>query len=430
MPAAIPKNAAYYEVLGLQPDATEDSIRMAYKKLALKWHPDRHQENKDEAQSKFVEIQDAYLKVLEERQKHRKYKTRKAKSTAPSAPSTTGASFAPSKATSECSSADSCRDAPIVEEVKEVKEKKERHPTKKSCRPPDPSPPPSPKQASSKLHKTKPQRISSRSSKSEDHQDEDSSSDEELYAKKPRPTHPHKTHSPLDDTDYEFVDLSDVVTPLRPLRSPKSKDKDKDSTSQDKEWVFPLLLSLEDIYQGASQHYRITRTRRSGTTQSVKVDVQVSPNWHSGTRIRVPGVGNERKDGSYQDIVFLVEVEPHPTFTREGDDLVVAVQVPWADPHTRPYPSTDSTACPSEDEEEVYLKMLDGQEHALPIPRSLVEAADGTRVKGAGMPIRKHGKNVGRGDLIVKWEFIFPDEEKESSRASWQTFKRAMHWKT
>ena len=34
--------------------------------------------------------------------------------------------------------------------------------------------------------------------------------------------------------------------------------------------------------------------------------------------------------------------------------------------------------------------------------RTLVEAADGTRVFGAGMPVRKDGKVVGRGDLVIR----------------------------
>ncbi len=195
------------------------------------------------------------------------------------------------------------------------------------------------------------------------------------------------------------------------MRTPKSKlrglgddSKDKDQDSNDSDWVFPLPVTLEDMYEGVSQHYRITRTLRSGKTQDVKIDVKVSPNWHDGTEIRVAGVGNERKDGVFQDIVFKVEVHPHPAFTRKGDDLLVSVQVPWADPHTRPYPPSDDRGGHSstEEEDEVYLKALNGKEYAVPIPRSLVEGADGTRIKGAGMPIRKHGKNVGKGDMIIK----------------------------
>ncbi|KAI0687741.1 hypothetical protein BC835DRAFT_387995 [Cytidiella melzeri] len=408
MPEAITKTAGYYEVLQLQPDATDDDIRVAYKKLALKWHPDRCQDNKDEGQKKFVEIQEAYLRLLEDRKRHRKHKSRKTKSGSQQVPST---SSAPSSTPSTCGSTMSSphRKGSRTKEGKALKNEEQAH------RPPDL--PQSPQSTTTKLSRN----ASSTNTHSSKSEHVDSSEDEEVYPKKPHFT--HKTPTPLEDTDYEFVDLVDLGSPLHPLRSPKSKD------NVSKDWIFPLPLSLEDLYQGVSQHYRITRTLRSGSTQSVKIDIKVSPSWHTGTRIRVPGVGNERKDGGFQDIVFLVEVEPHPTFTRDGDDLVVSVQVPWADPHTRPYPAVENTGYPPEEEEEVYLKALDGQECALPIPRSLVEGADGTRIKGAGMPVRKHGKNVGKGDMVVKWEFIFSEVEKGHQRPTWRTFKRAMQLK-
>jgi preprotein translocase subunit Sec63 len=37
MPAPVTKTSVYYEVLGLQPDATDDDVRVAYKKL-VSWH--------------------------------------------------------------------------------------------------------------------------------------------------------------------------------------------------------------------------------------------------------------------------------------------------------------------------------------------------------------------------------------------------------
>lgn len=52
------KNA--YRVLGLTEDATQEEIKRRYKKLAVKWHPDRHTDDKEEAQQKFMEIQEAY----------------------------------------------------------------------------------------------------------------------------------------------------------------------------------------------------------------------------------------------------------------------------------------------------------------------------------------------------------------------------------
>ena len=48
----------YYRILELQPNASEDDIKKAYKKLALKYHPDRNSDSGAEA--KFKEISDAY----------------------------------------------------------------------------------------------------------------------------------------------------------------------------------------------------------------------------------------------------------------------------------------------------------------------------------------------------------------------------------
>ena len=43
------KKRCYYEVLEVTPKATNEEIRKAYKKLSLKWHPDRNYNNKEEA---------------------------------------------------------------------------------------------------------------------------------------------------------------------------------------------------------------------------------------------------------------------------------------------------------------------------------------------------------------------------------------------
>lgn len=50
----------YYGILGLKKDASEDDIKKAYRKLALKWHPDRNTNDKEKAETKFKEISEAY----------------------------------------------------------------------------------------------------------------------------------------------------------------------------------------------------------------------------------------------------------------------------------------------------------------------------------------------------------------------------------
>jgi molecular chaperone DnaJ len=62
----------YYEVLGVTKTATVDEIKASYRKSALKWHPDRSPENKDEAEVKFRECTEAYS-ILSDPQKRQIY---------------------------------------------------------------------------------------------------------------------------------------------------------------------------------------------------------------------------------------------------------------------------------------------------------------------------------------------------------------------
>lgn len=64
----------YYKILGVPKTATKSEIKKAYRKNALKWHPDKHStpEAKKEAEKKFKEIAEAY-EVLIDDQKRARY---------------------------------------------------------------------------------------------------------------------------------------------------------------------------------------------------------------------------------------------------------------------------------------------------------------------------------------------------------------------
>lgn len=62
----------YYEVLGVNKNATDDELKKAYRKLAKKYHPDANMDNKEEAEKKFKEVNEAY-ETLSDAQKRRMY---------------------------------------------------------------------------------------------------------------------------------------------------------------------------------------------------------------------------------------------------------------------------------------------------------------------------------------------------------------------
>ena len=61
----------YYSVLGIKKGASDDEIKKAYRKLAMKYHPDRNKDDK-KAESKFKDISEAYA-VLSDKKKRQQY---------------------------------------------------------------------------------------------------------------------------------------------------------------------------------------------------------------------------------------------------------------------------------------------------------------------------------------------------------------------
>jgi curved DNA-binding protein len=63
----------YYEVLGVKKDSSTQDIKKAYRKLAMKYHPDRNKGDK-EAEEKFKKLSEAYA-VLSDPEKRKEYDT-------------------------------------------------------------------------------------------------------------------------------------------------------------------------------------------------------------------------------------------------------------------------------------------------------------------------------------------------------------------
>ena len=174
----------------------------------------------------------------------------------------------------------------------------------------------------------------------------------------------------------------------------------------------PLKVSLEELFLGTMKHLKVGRRLLDGTTEDKVVEIQIHPGWKSGTKIRFPQSGNEQVNGKTQDLVFVVEEKPHETFKREGNDLTCNIGLSLVESLSGPPPGvTRSTKT---------IKMLDGRQLQVPVPLGIVKPGQETTISGEGMPIRKEGSVKERGNLIVKWEVVFPERltpaQKESIR--------------
>ncbi|EXC30568.1 DnaJ homolog subfamily B member 13 [Morus notabilis] len=59
--------------------------------------------------------------------------------------------------------------------------------------------------------------------------------------------------------------------------------------------------------------------------------IEVKPGWKKGTKITFPEKGHEQPNVIPADLVFIIDEKPHSTFTRDGNDLVVTQRIPLAE---------------------------------------------------------------------------------------------------
>jgi DnaJ family protein B protein 4 len=186
------------------------------------------------------------------------------------------------------------------------------------------------------------------------------------------------------------------------------------SSKTPKEIIRPLPISLEDLWQGTTKRLKVGRKLLSGHTEERVLEIDVQPGWKSGTKVKFPKAGNETADGESQDLVFIVEEKPHPTFTREGNDLITKQTIPLADALCGP-------ASPSASKRTI--QTVHGTTLTLDLPSGIIKPGTETKIPGEGMPIRKSGVANSKGNLIVRWQVDFP---KYLSPAQKDTIRRTL----
>jgi curved DNA-binding protein len=142
----------------------------------------------------------------------------------------------------------------------------------------------------------------------------------------------------------------------------------------------PVSISMKEAFAGT------TRTLQTGNR---RVDVKIPAGVRTGTKVRVPGAGPARQDGSASDIYLVMEVVDDPLFERDGDDL-----------HTEATVDVFTAILGGE----VEVKTLSGKV-VLTIPAG-TQPDQVFRVAGRGMPVVKRPQVA--GDLYVHLKVQIP----------------------
>ncbi|KDN41779.1 DnaJ-domain-containing protein [Tilletiaria anomala UBC 951] len=190
---------------------------------------------------------------------------------------------------------------------------------------------------------------------------------------------------------------------------PQEDEATKDSEKQ-------LPCSLEDLYNGVTKKLKVGKRLMNGQTEEKVLQIDVKRGWKKGTKVRFSGAGNEVAPGRSQDLVFIITEKLHPRFTRENDDLHIKLPLPIVDALDPPKPSSAGS--------KHNVKTLDYRTIDVPLPqpgpgpgKTTVQAGRTTRIANEGMPISKtDGKR--KGDLVVQWELQMPDKLSDAQRAA------------
>ncbi|XP_015943009.1 uncharacterized protein LOC107468269 [Arachis duranensis] len=92
-----------------------------------------------------------------------------------------------------------------------------------------------------------------------------------------------------------------------------------------------LPCTLEELYKGTTKKMKISREIADASGKTLPVEeiltIEIKPGWKKGTKITFPEKGNEQPNVIAADLVFVIDEKAHRVFTRDGNDLVVTHKI-------------------------------------------------------------------------------------------------------
>lgn len=160
-----------------------------------------------------------------------------------------------------------------------------------------------------------------------------------------------------------------------------------------------MRLPFVEAVRGGEKRIAIARPRADGGRVDEEITVRIPPGVTDGGRLRIPGKGGEGMNGGAPgDLWIQVEVEPHPTFRREGRDLEFELPIGLSEAVLGA---------------RVEVPTLEGKA-VLTIPPG-TSSGSRLRLRGQGVPA---SKTTAAGDLYARIKIVVPKEAGEKLEAA------------
>lgn len=164
-----------------------------------------------------------------------------------------------------------------------------------------------------------------------------------------------------------------------------------------------LCISLEEILTGCTKKMKISKrvVQSDGTTKKEDkvLTINVKPGWKAGTKITFQKEGDQGRGKVPADIVFIIRDKPHPQFRREGSDIRYTCKM-----------SLKQALCGTV----IEVPTLTGEKITLNLMGNIVKPNLVHRIQGHGLPFPKEPSR--KGDLLVSFDIKFPDTLTPSAK--------------
>ncbi|XP_051923837.1 dnaJ homolog subfamily B member 5 [Hippocampus zosterae] len=172
---------------------------------------------------------------------------------------------------------------------------------------------------------------------------------------------------------------------------------------QDPPVVHELKVSLEEIFHGCTKRMKITRRRlnpdgRSLRTEDKILNIVIKKGWKEGTKITFPKEGDQTPENIPADIAFVLKDKGHAHFKRDGSNIIYNCKI-----------SLKEALCGCT----VSIPTLEKRLISLPC-HDIIKPGTVKRLRGEGLPFPKNPSQC--GDLIVEFSVRFPDRIPPQSK--------------